>query len=88
MSPIRGALELELRLLRRVEEDVRAVDEGGRAGAGEAAALLTGFDADAALAAGAGNGGGSTGAEDLDAHPVIVEVYPGLPDRAEGSYST
>ena len=63
-----GALELELRLFRRVEEDVRPVHEGGGAGAGIWAALLTGLDADAALAAGAGDRGGTAGAEDLDPH--------------------
>ena len=57
-----GALELELRLLRSVEEDVRPVDEGGGAGAGEATALLARFDADAALAPRARNRRGATGA--------------------------
>ena len=69
MSPIRGALELELRLLRRVEEDVRPVDEGGRPGANIWAALFAGLDAHAATAAGARDGGGAAGAQDLDPHP-------------------
>ena len=71
-----GALELELRLLRRVEEDVRPVDEGRRAGAREAAALLARLDADAALTARARDGRGAAGAQDLDPHPVIVGTKP------------
>ena len=63
-----GTLELELRLLGRVEEDVRPVDEGRGPGAGEATALLARLDADAAATAGPGNRGSTARSQNLDPH--------------------
>ncbi len=81
-----GALELELRLLRRVEEDVRPVHEGGGAGAGVATALLARLDADAALAARARNRRGAAGAQDLD--PRMDRSYSRLLPHASSALRT
>src|SRR4051812_18631993 len=68
-----GALQLELRLLGCVEEDVRSVHEGGRTGAREATSPITCLDAYTALATRAGNRGGPARAKDLDLHELIIE---------------
>ena len=69
-----GPLELELRLLRCVEEDVGPVDEGRGAGADAAAPELARLDADAAAAAGARDRCRAAGTQDLDPHPLIVRL--------------
>src|SRR5262249_48923239 len=81
------AVELRLRLLRRVDQDVGAVDEDARAGALVRAPLLARLDADPARAARPRDGDGPTGAEDLDLQVPIGCQTVFSSRNAEISYS-